>query len=173
MNSWPWNSLGQNTGVAIPFSRRSSQPRDGTQVSHIAGGFFTSWVTREAQTENYLTAATELTCVVLLNQLCLTLFETPWTVARQVTLSMEFSRQEYWSGLPFAPPGYLPDPGMEPRSPTLQADSLLSQPPGNPKWIWNLPNPGIEPMSLMSSVLAERFFTITATWEAPYALSAY
>ena len=113
--------------VAVPFSRRSSQPRDGTQVSHIAGRFFTSWVTREAQTENYLT---ELTHVVLLNQLCLTLFETPWTVAHQVTLSMEFSRQEYCSGLPFPSPGDLPNPGIKPRSPALQIDSLPSEPPG-------------------------------------------
>ena len=45
----PWNSPGKNTGViAIPFSKGSSQPRDRTQVSHIAGGFFTSWATREA-----------------------------------------------------------------------------------------------------------------------------
>ena len=46
---------------------------------------------------------------------------------------MEFSRQEYWSGLPFPSPGDLPDPGIEPGSPTLQADTLLSEPPGNPK----------------------------------------
>ena len=45
---------------------------------------------------------------------------------------MEFSRQEYWSGLPFPSPGDLPDPGSEPRSPTLQADSLPSEPPGDP-----------------------------------------
>ena len=43
---------------------------------------------------------------------------------------MGFSRQEYWSGLPHPPPGDLPNPGIEPRSPALQADSLLSQPPG-------------------------------------------
>ena len=48
---------------------------------------------------------------------------TPWTVALQ-TLSMDFSRQEYWSGLPFPFLGYLPDPGIEPRSPALQGDSL-------------------------------------------------
>ena len=48
------------------------------------------------------------------------------------SLSMEFSRQEYWSGLPFPSPGDLPDPGIEPRSPTLQADSLPSEPPGKP-----------------------------------------
>ena len=53
---------------------------------------------------------------------CLTL-ETPWTtVARQAPLSMEFSRQEYWSGLPFPSPRDLPNPGIEPRSPALQAD---------------------------------------------------
>ena len=45
---------------------------------------------------------------------------------------MEFSRQEYWSGLPFLPPGDLPNPGTEPRSPALQADSLLSDLPGKP-----------------------------------------
>ena len=48
----------------------------------------------------------------------------PWTVACQVSLTMEFSRQEYWSGLPFPSPGDLPDLGIEPRSPALQADSL-------------------------------------------------
>ena len=55
---------------------------------------------------------------------------TPWTVACQPPLSMEFSRQEYWSGLPFPSPGDLPDPGIEPGSPALQADSLPSEPPG-------------------------------------------
>ena len=63
------------------------------------------------------------------------LFVTLWTVARQAPLSMGFSRQEYWSGLPF---------------PTLV----------------DLPNPGTEPMSLMSPVLAVRFFTTSTTWEA-------
>ena len=58
------------------------------------------------------------------------LFETPRTVASQAPLSMGFSRQEYWSGLPCPPPGDLPDPGIEPRSPALQADSLPSEPPG-------------------------------------------
>ena len=57
------------------------------------------------------------------------LFVTPWTVAYQLPPSMRFSRQEYWSGLPFPSPGDLPDPGIEPRSPALQADALLSEPP--------------------------------------------
>ena len=59
-------------------------------------------------------------------------FAAPWTVAYQAPQSMEFSRQEYWSGLPFPSPGALPDPGIEPRSPTLQTDSLPSEPPGKP-----------------------------------------
>ena len=65
------------------------------------------------------------------------LFVTPWTVAYQALLSVGFSRQEYWSGLPFPSPGDLPDPG-------------------------------IEPMSLTSPALAGRLFTPSATWEAPY-----
>ena len=58
------------------------------------------------------------------------LFATPWTVAYQAPLSMGFSRQEYWSGLPFPSPGDLPDPGIEPWSPALRADALTSEPPG-------------------------------------------
>ena len=58
------------------------------------------------------------------------LFTTPWTEAYQDPPSMGFSRQEYWSGLPFPCPGYLPDPGIEPGSPALQADALPSEPPG-------------------------------------------
>ena len=58
---------------------------------------------------------------------------TPWTVARQAPLCLEFSRQEYWSGLPFSSPADLPDPGIEPGSPALQAGSLPSEPPGKPK----------------------------------------
>ena len=68
-------------------------------------------------------------------QLCATL----WTVAHQASLSMEFSRQEYWSGLPFPPPGYLPDPGIEPvslKSPVLPGGffttiATLEAPAGN------------------------------------------
>ena len=58
------------------------------------------------------------------------LFGTSWTVARQAPLSMGFSKQEYWNGFPFPSPGDLPDPGIEPRSPALQADALPSEPPG-------------------------------------------
>ena len=58
------------------------------------------------------------------------LFVAPWTVAYQAPPSMRFSRQECWSGLPFPSPGDLPDPGIEPGSPALQADTLPSEPPG-------------------------------------------
>ena len=57
------------------------------------------------------------------------LFATPWTAVYQAPLSMGFSRPEYWSGLLFPSPGDLPDPGIEPRSATLQADALTSEPP--------------------------------------------
>ena len=59
------------------------------------------------------------------------LFVTPRTVAYQAPQSMEFSRQEYWSGFPFPSQGDLPNPGIEPRSPALQADTLPHEPPGN------------------------------------------
>ena len=67
-------------------------------------------------------------CIViggLVTQSCLTLAST-WTVTHQAPLSMGFSRQEYWSGLPFPPPGHLPDPGIKPRSPALQAGSFTN-----------------------------------------------
>ena len=89
-------------------------------------------------------------------------FATPWTGAHKVPLSMGFPRQEYWSGLPFPSPRGIPDPGIEPRSPTLQADTLPSEPsekpwssPGQNTGVGSfipspedLPNPGIEPESL-------------------------
>ena len=59
------------------------------------------------------------------------LFATPWTIAYQGPSSTGFSRQEYWSGLPFPSPGDLPNPGIKPRCPTFQADALTSELPGN------------------------------------------
>ena len=66
------------------------------------------------------------------------LFAAPWTVAYQAPLSMGFSRQGYWSGLPFPSPGDLPDQGIEPRSPALQADALPSEPPGIMETKWRI-----------------------------------
>ena len=61
------------------------------------------------------------------------LFVTPWTVAHQAFPSIGFSRQEYWSGLLYPSPGDLPDPGIKPRSPILEAHALTSEPPGKPQ----------------------------------------
>ena len=71
---------------------------------------------------------------------------TTWAVASQAPLSKEFSRQAYWSGLPFPPPGDLPNPGIELRSSTLQTDSLPSEPPGKPK------NSGVGSLSLLQGI---------------------
>ena len=63
---------------------------------------------------------------------CVRLFVTPWTIAYQAPPSMGFSRQEYWSGLLFPSPRDLPNPGIKPGSPALEADALTSEPPGKP-----------------------------------------
>ena len=132
--------------VAVCFSRGSSQPRDQTQVSRIAGSFFTSEPPGKPKNigvgslsllqQIFLTQESNqglLHCRRILNHLsyqggggggglvaksCPTLV-TPWTIACQPPLSMAFSRQEYWSGLPFLSPENLPNPGTEPRSPAL------------------------------------------------------
>ena len=74
----------------------------------------------------------------LVTKSCPTLM-TPWTIACQTPLSMAFSRQEYWNGLPFPSPGDLPDPGIKPRSPALQADSLPTEIRGKPKTLASSP----------------------------------
>ena len=116
--------------VAFPFSRGSSQPRDQTQVSCVTGRFLTSWATREAQVHvlYIFMCCPMLSCSVMSDslqphRLQLTSLLCPWG----------FSRQGYWSGLPCPPPGDLPNPGIEPRSPALQANSLPSEPPGKTK----------------------------------------
>ena len=63
---------------------------------------------------------------------CVQLFATLWTVALQAPLSMDFSRQGYWSGLPFPPPGDLPDPGIEHASPAFSGRFFTTEPPGKP-----------------------------------------
>ena len=81
-------------------------------------------------TTKVLVLGSTIVAVCLLSHIWL--FVTLWAVAHQALLSMEFSRQEYWSGLPFPSPGDLPDPGIKPGSPALQADSLPSEPQGFP-----------------------------------------
>ena len=90
-----------------------------------------SWVgcwTRRTLGKNY--GKLKEVCAVLSCFSRVQLFVTPWTVVRQAPLSMRFSRQEYWSGKPFPPPGDLPNPGIQLGSPALQADSLPTKPPG-------------------------------------------
>ena len=129
--------------VAISFSRGSSWPRDWTQVSCMAGGFFTVWATRED---------CQITARILIQESLVSwgqssrwngfvvgvvqslshvwLFATSWTVAHQSPPSMGFYRQEYWSGLPFPSPGNLPDPGTESASPSLAGGFSTTEPPG-------------------------------------------
>ena len=71
-------------------------------------------------------------CCCVQSLSCIQFFVAPWTVACQAPLSMDFSRQEYWSGLLFPSPEDLPDPGIDPESPAFQADSLTSEPPSRP-----------------------------------------
>ena len=109
----------------LPFPSPGDLPDPGIKPPSpasptLAGRFFTTSTTWEAQ------ACCEP--VKLLSRV--QLFATPWTVAYQVPPSMEFSRQEYWSGLPFPSPGDLPDLGIEPRSLALWANTLPSELPG-------------------------------------------
>ena len=88
------------------------------------------------------------------------LFASLWIVACQVPPSMGFSRQEYWSGLPFPSPGDLPNPEIKPRSPALQTDSLQPEPPGkftNKFFVgpWKLPRPPCPPSSLLLTIKRE------------------
>ena len=89
---------------------------------------------KETQRASQRSAREYVTCagqeVEVKSLSCVWLYATPWTVAYKTPLSMEFSRQEYWSGLPFPSPRDLSNPGIEPGSPALQADALPSEPPG-------------------------------------------
>ena len=106
--------------VAISYSRGSSQPRN------QAGG-------SPALQADSLPAELPVKPRLKVKSLSrVRLFVTLWTVAYQAPLSVGFSRQEYWTGLPFPFPGDLPDPEIEPSSPVFQADALPSEPPGKP-----------------------------------------
>ena len=113
--------------VAMPSSRGSSWPRDGTHGSYVSCIcrqvlYYTISATWEAPEELLKVKVKSLSRVRL--------FATPWTVAYQAPPSMGFFRQEYWSGFPFPSPGDLPNPGVEPRFPALEANALTSEPPG-------------------------------------------
>ena len=90
-------------------------------------------------------------------------FATSWTVAHQASLSMGFSRQEYWSGLPFPSPGDLLDPGIEPGSAALQADALPSEPSGKPlkSQTWKQ----ILPLLLLYCTVLNKLFSLSQLFE--------
>ena len=123
----PWHTPGKNTGMGCHFLLQGIFPTQETNpgLLHCWQRLLPSgrpWAIREVQKR-------ELPCE---SESHVRLFVTPWTIIYQAPWSLGFSRQEYWSGLPFPSPGDLPNPGIEPRSPSLQADSLPSEPPGKP-----------------------------------------
>ena len=125
----PWNSPDQNTReVAFPFSRGSSQPRDQTQVSCLAGGFFTGWATRKALWSEVK---------MLVTQLCLIFCDPHGLQPARLLCPWDSSRQENWSGLPFPSPGHLCDPGIKPWYAVLQADHLNHQGNSSCLYIWH------------------------------------
>ena len=151
-----WNSPGQNTWVgSLSLLQQIFSTQGQTQVSCIAGGFFTSWAIREAQAQGE-TPLFFSNIVVSGLGVCLNMPErfpgckmkkrvcvlhhwitskssaTPWTAVHQTYLSMEFPRQEYWSGLPFPSPMDLPNPGTEPVFPALAGKFFTTEPPGKP-----------------------------------------
>ena len=96
--------------VAIPFSRGSSQRRDQTLISYIGRQILYHWATGEA----HIYIGTKVyVCACMLSRFSHVLFATLWSIACQALLSMGFSRQEYWSGLPCPPPRDLRDPGIK------------------------------------------------------------
>ena len=154
----PWNSPGQNTGLGshsllqvvakwLQSCPTLCNPIDssppGSSVPGILQARTLEWVAISfSHAWKWKLKVKSLSCVRL--------FKTPWTVAYQPPPSMGFSRQEYWSGLPLPSPlpspGDLLNPGIEPRSPTLQADSLPAESPGKPQ------NTGVGSVSLLQGI---------------------
>ena len=118
--------------VAISYCSGPAQLSSWTSVSRVSciGRRILYHYCHLESTVNYV--------LCLVTQSC-QFFWTPWTVAHQAPLPMGFSRQAYWTMLPCPLPGDLPNPGIKPRSPEVQADSLLVEPPGKPI-VWELAN---------------------------------
>ena len=125
------DSLGRNTGVSCHALLQGIFPTQGlnphlTSLA-LAGGFFTTSTTHLGRPQHKVAGV----CQPLSRA---RLFASPWTGAHQAPLSTGFSKQGYWSGLPFPSRGDLPNPGIEPRSLALQADSLPSELQGKPDY---------------------------------------
>ena len=117
LSSWMWSLSLLNTGILFVFS-------------YVTLHALLWWILLASLFAFYW-APPSIWKVKVKSLSCVQLFVTPWTVAYQAPLSMGFPRQEYWSALPFPSPGDLPDPWLDPRSPTLQADALPSEPPNS------------------------------------------
>ena len=127
----PWDSPSKNTGVGCHFLLQGIFPMQGSNLSllcllhcrqmlyHLSHQGEASYIIDKASLSNLL-----LLLLLLSHFSRVQFFVTLWTVNHQTPLSMGFSRQEYWSGLPFSSPGDLPNPGIKPGSPVLQADAL-------------------------------------------------
>ena len=90
---------------------------------------------------------------------------TPWSIAHQASLSMGFSRQEYWNGWPFPFPGDLPDPGIEPMSPALAGGFFTAEPPVGPPQCWQTPAECLEVQAATSFPLGlENACVPTGCW---------
>ena len=123
--TWVWVNSGSWWWTGRPGMLRFMGSR---RVGH-------DWVTELNWTESLpkpMISANVMTSIEVKLLSCVWLFVTRWTLTYQSPLSMGFSRQEYWSGLLFPSPGYLPNPGIKPWSPALQADALPSEPWGKP-----------------------------------------
>ena len=135
---WPrqkqfWSSGGNKSLTEV--CSKENRTSDGSKCEHFQGLLLYKWCSTysgsiyNGSTYNSSTYKFSTLKVKVKSISCIWLSATPWAIDYQASSSMGFSRQEYWSGLPFPSPGDLPDPGIEPRSPTLQADGLPSEPP--------------------------------------------
>ena len=126
-----WDSLGKNTRLGCHALLQGTFPTQGSNPHLLCFLFWQAGSLPRSQQGIHGTKIKRMISEVKVTQSCQTL-ATPWTVAHKVPLSMGFSRQDYWSGLPFPSPGDLPDPGIEPMTPALQADSLPTELGGKP-----------------------------------------
>ena len=129
----PWDSPGKNTGVGCHFLLQCMKVKNESEVAQSCPTLSNPMDrSPPGSSVHGIFQARVLERGAIAFSSHVQLFVTPKTVARQAPLSMGFSRREYWSGLPFPSPGDLPDSGIKPWSPALQADSLPSEPPGKP-----------------------------------------
>ena len=129
--------------VSFIFVYSSHSPHLKDRASHGAVGKWWHWQLNSNRIPVWDSLGIEVKWTEVKSLSHVRLFVTPWNIAYKAPLSTEFPRQEYWSGLPFPSPEDLPNPGIKPRSPTLQADTLPSEPRGKALGIkttemWNL-----------------------------------